>query len=168
MRRHGLPTTSPVKPCAMVRLLPAVLPIAAICDMRCQSRNAVLHQDGHRCAVEAPSWALPGRKSNRSRRPIQPAAARPIPSELASLASNRSALPDHIRQAVSALAGAQNSSIGNRRSQHCRLRHLSPPTPEEDRPILCLKRRGTPLDPMYLGLTILQLVCRESTSDRRR
>jgi hypothetical protein len=38
--------------------------------------------------------------------PARPAAASAIPSELASLASNWSALPDHIRQAIATLAGA--------------------------------------------------------------
>ena len=57
--------------------------------------------------------ALPGHGSLAGTTPkappaalAEPATAPAIPSELASLASNWSALPDHIRQAIATLAGA--------------------------------------------------------------
>lgn len=57
--------------------------------------------------------ALPGHGSTAQKvipaapaAPAAPTNTPAIPSELASLASNWSALPDHIRQAIATLAGA--------------------------------------------------------------
>jgi len=62
-RRHPQATTPPPKPCASACPELVEGPIAATRDMRCQSRTAFLHQDGHPRAPRAPSWSLRERSS---------------------------------------------------------------------------------------------------------